>query len=211
MADKILPFQSKDIIPNQSRENMKPIPDQLKGGRHLYAIRDNQNTKVFEKAILFDLTSFCDLGENATFQDWIWRKKEDWIKDLGMEEKTLNKWIKILIKKEYLLERHGYRFGRRSANEYQLTSKIFDEYLINRAPPNLDPIYTSPTYNTDEYNELKNKQKQTSGIQESGEDPLYPSFSDFDYSFDFKKEEEVKPKRTKAEVFKAGHTAIRER
>jgi len=176
----------------------KPIPDEFKGGRHLNAITKNKNIKVFEKAILYDLTNFCNLGENATFREWIWRKKEDWIKDLGFSHNILDKWLKILIKKGYLLERVGYKNGRQSANEYQLTSKIFDEHLSNQppqiwypsnllappdlvplappdlvplAPPDLVPIYNTPLYN----NKLHNEETPTpSGDSYPGENPQTP-------------------------------------
>ena len=136
----------------------KPIPDEFKGGRHLNAITKNKNIKVFEKSILYDLTNLCDLGEKATFREWIWRKKEDWINYLGFSHNVLDKWLKLLIKKGYLLERVGYKNGRQSANEYQLTSKIFDEYLKNLAPPDLVPLAPPdlvPIYNAAEHNDIK--------------------------------------------------------
>jgi len=238
MTDNVLAFPKKDLTPKQPRANMKPIPDQFKGGRLLNAIIENQNITGIGQAILFDITRFCDLGENATFQEWIWRKREDLVEGTKFDIKAINRHIKILIEDGYINKRKGTFKGKQAANEYQLTSKIFDEYLTQlghpntdthkltgypntdtqgypnadtQGYPNADTNHNDSHHNNEQHNELKNKQKENSEVQKSGENPLDPYFFESDYSFGFKKTEEEKPKRTKADVFRAGQTAIREK
>jgi len=123
---------SKDKNPQEeSIKSKKHIPIEYRGGRLLNAIRYNSNIGGIGKAILHDIASFCDLGEEATFQEWIYRSKDNLVKCTGFNEKAINKHIKILINDGYLLERpHKNKDGRNGPKEFRITSKIFDEYLI---------------------------------------------------------------------------------
>jgi hypothetical protein len=119
-------------------KSMKAIPHQFKGGRLLDAIAESEKITGIGQAILFDLTRFCDLGENATFQEWVWRKREDLVKGTKFDIKAINRHIKILIKDGYIDKRKGMFKGKQAANEFRLTSKIFDEYLAVLGYPNED-------------------------------------------------------------------------
>ena len=133
---------------NAGSNGRKPIPDKFKGGRLLNAIRYNPNIKGIDKLILYDITAFCDLGENATFQEWVYRKKEDMEITCGIRVQAINIHIKTLISDGYILERTGKKNdGRNGAKWFRLTSKIFDEYLDISAPTKSYPLDGEPLRN----------------------------------------------------------------
>lgn len=129
--------------------NKNTIPDQFKGGRSLTAIwkTENKELKGIDILILSYFGSFCDLGVGGNFQEWKYHAKDDMVKELHCNMRTIRKHIKSLIDKGYISERTRKKNGTVDlASEYKLTNKIFDEYLVYLATPKKkQPIVTKET------------------------------------------------------------------
>jgi hypothetical protein len=98
------------------------------GGRSLNAIWYNSGLNHDEKFLLDFFGSECDFKGN--FRDWIKVKLDVLAERKGFKKtESVARIIQSAIQKGYLEKRATYdKNGRKSENEYRLTSKLFDEY-----------------------------------------------------------------------------------